>query len=104
VLNLAIALFLAAAMLITLRWCWNGDTWGVVTLILLCMVWLLVDKAFEGPHVVRLAETHALVLADVFAIIVGASGVIGWLRALRPFDRTNSRRSSLPDQAVGDRE
>ena len=104
-LNLIIALPLAAAMLATLRWCWKGDTWGVATLLLLCIVWLRVDKAFEGPHVLRVTHDHSLVLADLFAIIVGACGVIGWLRRRRPLGRASSRRSGLRDRAdVGDRE
>jgi hypothetical protein len=105
VLKLVIALPLAAAMLVTLRWCWKGDIWGVATLLLLCTVWLRVDKAFEGPHVFHVARNHGLVLSDLFAIIVGASGVLGWLRRRRPFDRADSRRSRLRDQAaVGDRD
>jgi hypothetical protein len=92
-------------MLVTLRWCWKGDPWGVVALLLLCIVWLRVDKAFEGPHVFRVAHNHGLVLSDVFAIVVGASGVVGWLRRRRLLDRSRSRRSGLRDQAaVGDRE
>jgi hypothetical protein len=79
VLKLVIALPLAAAMLLTLRWCWKGDIWGVATLLLLCTVWLRVDKAFEGPHVFHVAHNHGLVLSDLFGIIVGASGVLGWL-------------------------
>jgi hypothetical protein len=105
VLKLLIALPLAAAMLVTLRWCWKGDTLGVAALLLLCIVWLRVDKAFEGPHVLHVARNHGLVLSDLFAIVVGASGVLGWLRRRRPFDRADSRRSSLRDQAaVRDRE
>jgi len=105
VLKLVIALPLAAAMLLTLRWCWKGDTWGVATLLLLCTVWVRVDKAFEGPDVFHVAHNHGLVLSDLFAIIVGTSGVLGWLRRRRPFDRADSRRSGLRDQAaVGDRE
>jgi hypothetical protein len=105
VLNLLVALPLAAAMLATLRWCWKGETWGVATLLLLCIVWLRVDKAFEGPHVLRVSHAHSLVLSDLFSIIVGACGVVGWLRRRRPFDRAHSRRSGLRDQApVGDRE
>jgi hypothetical protein len=105
VLKLVIALPLAAAMLLTLRWCWKGDAWGVATLLLLCTVWFRVDKAFEGPDVFHVADNHGLVLSDVFAIIVGASGVLGWLRRRRRFDRANSRKSSPRDQAaVGDRE
>jgi hypothetical protein len=103
VLSLIIALPLAAAMLATLRWCWKGDAWGPATLLLLCIVWLRVDKAFEGPHVLRVSDDHGLVLSDVFAIIVGASGVVGWLRRRHPFDR--GRRSGLRDRApAGDRE
>jgi hypothetical protein len=105
VLNLLIALPLAAAMLVTLRWCWKGDTWGMATLLLLCIVWLRADKAFEGPLVVGVTHDHALVLADLFAIIVGVSGAVGWLHGRRVFDHPRSRRSRLRDQAaVGDRE
>jgi hypothetical protein len=103
VLNLIVALPLAAAMLATLRWCWKGDGWGVATSLLLCVVWLRVDKAFEGPHVLRVTDNHSLVLADLFAVVVGASGVLCWLGRRPPFDR--GRRSSLRDRtAVGDRE
>jgi hypothetical protein len=105
VLKLVIALPLAAAMLLTLRWCWKGDSWGVATLLLLCIVWLRVDKAFEGPHVFHVARNHGLVLSDLFAIIVGASGVLSWLRRRRPFDRADSHRPGRRDQAaIGDRE
>jgi len=100
-----IALPLAAAMLATLRWCWKGDTWGVATLLLLCIVWLRVDKAFEGPHVLIVTQSHGLVLSDLFAIVVGASGVVGWLRRRRSSGGPLSRRSDTHDQtAVGDRE
>jgi hypothetical protein len=103
VLSLIVALPLAAAMLATLRWCWNGDPWGVATLLLLCIVWLRVDKAFEGPHVFRVTDNHSLVLSDVFAIVVGACGVVGWLGRRLRLDR--GRRSELRDQAaVGDRD
>jgi hypothetical protein len=105
VLKLLIALPLAAAMLLTVRWCWKGDTWGLATLLLLCIVWLRVDKAFEGPHVFHLTRNHGLVLSDLFAVIVVAFGALAWLRRRRPFDRADSRRSSFRDQtAVGDRE
>src|ERR1044072_7648193 len=98
-----IALPLAAAMLATLRWCWKGDTWGVATLLLLCIVWLRVDRAFEGPHVFRVTDNHGFVLADLLSIIVGASGVVGWFRRRR-LDRVHSCRSSPRDwAAVGDR-
>ena len=104
-LNLVVALPLAGAMLVTLRGCWKGDTWGVVTLLLLCIVWLRVDKAFEGPHVFRVAHSHGLVLSDLFAIVVGVAGVVGWLHRRRTFDRAPGRRSGLRDQAaVGDRD
>jgi hypothetical protein len=97
VLSLVIALPLAAAMLATLRWCWKGDAWGVATLLLLSIVWLRVDKAFEGPHVFRVNDNHGLVLSDVFAVVVGASGVVGWLSRRHPFGRV--RRSRLCDRA-----
>jgi hypothetical protein len=105
VFTLVTALPLAAAMLVTLRWCWKGDTWGVATLLLLCIVWLRVDKAFEGTAVFRVTHNHGLVLSDLFAIIVGVSGVVGWLCWRRPLNRAPSPRSGLRDQAaVGDRE
>ena len=99
-LDLVIALPLAAAMLVTLRWCWKGDTWGVVTLLLLCVVWLRVDKAFEGPQVFRITHRHGLVFSDLLAIVVGASGVVGWLRRRRPSGRADGREPDLRDQAA----
>jgi hypothetical protein len=104
VLDLVIAVPLAAAMLLTLRWCWNGDAWGVATLLLLCLVWLRVDKAFEGPQLLRVAQGHGLVTSDLFAIVVGGCGVVGWLRR-RASDRALRGRPDVRDQAaVGDRE
>jgi hypothetical protein len=100
VLDLVIALPLAAAMLVTLRWCWKGDTWGVVTLVLLCIVWLRVDKAFEGPQVFSITHKHGLVLSDLLAVVVGASGVVGWLRHRLPSARADGRESDLRDQAA----
>ena len=103
--NLFIALPLAAAMLVTLRWCWKGDAWGVATLLLLCIVWLRVDKAFEGPTVFRVVYNHGLVVSDLFALVVGVSGVVGWLSSRRRFGRAHTRRSGLRDQAaVGEHE
>src|SRR4051794_38374938 len=48
----------------------EGRHLGVATLLLLCIVWLRVDKAFEGPHVFRVTHDHSLVLADLLAILV----------------------------------
>jgi hypothetical protein len=100
VLDLLIALPLAAAMLLTLRWCRKGDAWGVVTLVLLCVVWLRVDKAFEGPQVLSITHQHGLVLSDLLAIVVGACGVVGWLRHRRPSAPIDGREPDLRDQAA----
>jgi hypothetical protein len=100
VLGLVIALPLAAAMIVTLRWCWKGDIWGVVTLVLLCIVWLRVDKAFEGPQVLSITDKDGLVLSDLLAIAVGSSGVVGWLRRRRPSARADRCESDPRYQAA----
>ena len=104
-LKLLIALPLAVAMLLMVRSCWKRDTWGLATLGLLCIVWLRVDKNFEGPHVAVFSQDHGLVLADLVAIIAGLAGLVGWLRRRRPPGRTGGSEAELGDRsAVGDRE
>lgn len=104
-LKLLIALPLAVAMLLMVRSCWKGDTWGLATLGLLCIVWLRVDKNFEGTHVAVFSQDHGLVLADLVAIIAGLAGLVGWLRRRRPPGRTGGSEAELGDRsAVGDRE
>lgn len=78
---LLLAFPLAAAIAVVLRSCWRGDSWGLVTLALLCVVWLRVDKAFEGPVLVELTEGHGVVLADLVAIGFSVLGLIGWMLA-----------------------
>ena len=44
------------------------DTWlWPVTLILLCGMWLLVDKPLEGPVLVGISHGHGITLSDLLA-------------------------------------
>ena len=54
---------------------WLGDRRAAVVLALEGVVWLVVDKWFEGPTLIAVAHDHGLVLADLvgLAAIVGAA-------------------------------
>jgi hypothetical protein len=72
---------------------WLGDRPAAVVLGLEGVVWLIVDKWFEGPTLVRVSENHGLVLADLvgFAAIVGAAVCL--LRARDTAGRRSGWRS-----------
>ena len=54
---------------------WLGDRPAAAVLALEGVAWLIADKWFEGPTLVRLSENHGLVLADLvgFAALFGAA-------------------------------
>ena len=71
---------------------WLGDRPAAVVLALEGVAWLIVDKWFEGPTLVRISENHGLVLADLVgfaAICVAAVCLLrtrdhdGWLSGWR---------------------
>ena len=73
---LCTALALAAAMVLSGVLGWRR--WlGVVLLALLSFVWLTVDAAWEGPHLIDFGARHALTLADLVAVAGFAAAV--WL-------------------------
>ena len=56
---------------------------GALGLIVLGGLWLVADKAFEGPHLVRLAHKHGIVAADLVAIAAVAVAGIALVRVVR---------------------
>jgi hypothetical protein len=67
---------------------WRGDRTTAAVLALEGLVWLVLDKWFEGPTLVRIADDHGLVLAD----LVGLAAVFGagvCLLRSREQDRTH---------------
>jgi hypothetical protein len=73
----AVALAVAAAV------AWRGDRRAAVLLAVASVIWLLLDKAFEGPVLFHVTPGRGLVLADV----VGGAGLLGaataWRRSRR---------------------
>ena len=49
---------------------------AAAVLILLSLVWLIVDKRFEGPLLWRLDRAHGLVAADIPGLIAGLIGLV----------------------------
>jgi hypothetical protein len=92
-------MFLAVPLLIlmigTAIPAWLGDRPAAVVLALEGVAWLILDKWFEGPTLIRVSENHGLVLADLvgFAAIL-CSGVC----LLRTRDTSGGRTGwrSLP--------
>jgi len=46
---------------------WRGDRSAAALLVLESVVWLYVDKLYEGPKLIRFGHHHGLVLADLVA-------------------------------------
>jgi hypothetical protein len=65
-----------------------GDRSAAVALALEGVIWLLADKWFEGPILVRIADDHGLVLADLVGLAAVIGAVISMLRT-RERDRTH---------------
>ncbi len=72
-LALAVAMLLAAFLGRRLRA-------GVVILVLLSLVWLTVDREFEGPVLWNLDGDHGLVLSDLVALAGFGVAIWLWLR------------------------
>lgn len=65
------ALTLAAAIVLA-AWIGRRDRRAAVLLALLSVVWIAVDKEFEGPVLASVARHHGLTLAD----LVGLGGLV----------------------------
>ncbi len=81
--TLAVALPLFGAMVIVTLRASKGDTYALFALGLLAVVWLRVNKSFEGPVVIRLTSDHGLVASDLVAIVLVLAGLLGWARHRR---------------------
>lgn len=80
---LALVLPLLVALAITTVRSVAGDTVMLAAALCLVVVWLRVDRYFEGPVLVRVTEDHGLVVADLFGLAVAAVAAGGWLLARR---------------------
>lgn len=90
---------LAVAVLLALVGCallCRRDTplWPVV-LIVLCGLWLLVNKPLEGPVLLVLARGHGLTVSDLLAVAgVVLAGVLVYRRTVRTARRPKDGRDS----------
>ncbi len=87
---------LLAGMLLVSFLAWRGNTVALVALVFLTVVWLRVDKHFEGPHVVRFNQDHGLVLSDLVGLLILVGAGLAWLSARRTVRRTPDE----PEQSV----
>ena len=83
---LIVVLSLATGLLVAVRYSWRGYARALAALAVLCVVWLVVDKAFEGYVLLTIAPAHGdhgVVAADLVAVLAGVTGLFGWLRHRR---------------------
>jgi hypothetical protein len=66
---------------------WRGDRAAAAVLALEGLIWLVLDKWFEGPTLVAVSEDHGLVLADLVGLAALVGAAVCELRARQP-DRT----------------
>jgi hypothetical protein len=76
-------LLLAAAMAVTLLAAWMGSRLAALALLLEAAVWLRIDVAFEGPHLVRVTKGHSLVFADLVGVAAVVGAGLAWRRLRR---------------------
>jgi hypothetical protein len=67
---------------------WRGDRTTAAVLALEGLVWLVLDKWFEGPTLMRFTEDHGLVLADLVGLAAIFGAAVCVLRTREP-DRTH---------------
>lgn len=48
---------------------WRGSRWAAALLAAEAVVWLLVDRWFEGPTLFHVTYHHGLVLADLVGLV-----------------------------------
>jgi hypothetical protein len=63
---------------------WRGDRPAAAVLALEGLVWLVLDKWFEGPTLVAVSEDHGLVLADLVGLAALVGAAVCLLRARQP--------------------
>ncbi len=56
---------------------------AALLLLVLAAAWMVADKGFEGPHLVRLSHKHGIVAADLVAILSVVLSVAVLVRAAR---------------------
>lgn len=88
--ELAVALPLLVALVIAVSRSWLRDTWALAIALCLAVVWLRVSGRFEGPTLVRVTDSHGLVLADLVGLTAALLACLGWLRAYRREDHSPS--------------
>ena len=67
---------------------WLGDRPAAAVLALEGLVWLFVDKWFEGPTLVAVSHNHGLVLADLVGLTALVGAAVCLVRTRSP-DRTH---------------
>ncbi len=78
--TLVLACLVGAALIICGWRAWLGERWSAAVLVLLGLVWLRIDKRFEGPHLLVLGHEHGLVLADLVGFGAFAVAALGLWR------------------------
>ena len=78
---LALTLPLFAALGVSMARSWAGDTWALVTVLCLVLVFLRVSGRFEGALLIRFTSDHGLVVADLAGLGLAAVACFGWWRA-----------------------
>jgi hypothetical protein len=66
----------------------RGDRPAAAVLALEGLAWLVLDKWFEGPVLVRIADDHGFVLADLVGLAAIFGAAVCALRTREP-DRTH---------------
>jgi hypothetical protein len=75
---------LLAIMVGTALPAWRGERAAAACLALEGVVWLIIDKAFEGLHLYYFAHGHGLVLADLVGLAALLGAAICLLRSREP--------------------
>ena len=71
-------------MLATAVPAWRGDRPAAAVLALEGVIWLVLDKWFEGPTLVAVSERHGLVLADLVGLAALMGAAVCLLRTRQP--------------------
>jgi hypothetical protein len=79
-----VGVLLFAVMVGTAVPAWRGERAGAALLALEGVVWLIIDKGFEGPHLYYFAHGHGLVLADFVGLAALFGAAICLLRTRAP--------------------